>query len=269
MQTLDEIIHRSLKKALNEIHHAQDNGLFQVATKITEEFIEMYDNGIIERHKKSDAENPFYKDRPFILYIDPNYGNDSCAIDVQYNKIIASKKSIENNSKERLASLIFHELGHAVNYHNGGIRQNEKDFEQPLFLSYREDEYRETLRTIYLFYTRELKARCFETTMFLKQLPDTPLKQLYDERCTGLNKMKAFINRLTQAAREGQDGKDSYLIEELSGKFFDLYSRLNNKPSWNDKCRVIINWFTKQYQWLKKRVDKIYYDAQAKQGNFE
>jgi hypothetical protein len=187
--------------------------------------------------------------------------SSSCAYDVKTDVILIGKKLLDGD-EGYLASLIYHELGHFTNVAKAGTPNVvNKDFETPMFLNLNDDEYKQIAKDIYLFQSRELKARCFETTMYLKKInKPISIQEFYNLRCTGLAKMKSFINRLKQIVAKGENSNEAYIIKGIYQSMSRMRTKLLGRDGWNFKVKTVLNYFIKQYRWLKVRVDKIYYD---------
>lgn len=73
---------------------------------------------------------------------------------------------------------------------------------------------------MYRFNTRELKARCFETKMFLMKNKNVTLKDVYDNRCSDLTLMGDFIKELETIYNEGEESKDFSLLNSVSSEIW-------------------------------------------------
>ena len=252
--SLSEVITESKKsngKTINETHHSYDDGLQDTAINIAKQLLDKPDLFLTRKQMMIDNIN--------VLLVKGNV----CSYDSSYNNLQIGEERfnqcVEENDLRRLSSIIYHELGHKTNYEKSGNNYNQlkKDFETPLFLKLSDEEYKSALNMIYRFQTRELKARCFEATMFLKQSDTLPsLDEFYNDRCTDINGMKKFIDKLTNIT---QDDKESEMIKELYFKIADK-NRFRDNSEWDKKYNVVLNWFIKQFNWFKKRIDKIYFD---------
>lgn len=260
-----DVIVESVVSLLNEVHHASDENDLQKQTVETAKYLIQNADKIISAY-----ENEFIIHIPKnLLHVNFSDGT-SCGYQPNTNSVSLGieciKDAAKTNDVRRLASLLYHELGHRTNVvkSNKASSEIEKDFLQPFFIRMGKDEYRDTLSTIYLFYSRELKARCFEATMFLKQSKTLPsLEEYYSDRCTNITKMRSFIQRLETVAKQGKDGPDSYLITDIAREMNRKKRGNTHKPmspSFNSQARMVLGWFYRQFEWFKKRVDKIYAD---------
>lgn len=277
---------------LKEYHHAYGNGLEQDAENIAQIAIGIY-NDYIRNPFNADTFSQIknYGQRPYhVQSLDVNLkvklvGGSVSGCDRWGEYIAVSYDSVEdavkNNHMQRLVSVIYHELGHLTNGVKSDYARSEadRDFKTPLFLDMNDEDYKQIQTILYRFYSRELKARCFETTMFLKKNtnPNITIQDVYNDRCSDITMMRGFIKMLQIGAQEGPqsqygsilDGLSKYTWEENAG--WNRYNRRNknrkvvDKIKWKYKCRNTINYFMQKYRWLKKRIDKIFYDY--KSGN--
>jgi hypothetical protein len=160
-----------------------------------------------------------------------------------------------------------------TNLYKGGRGETNKDFETPSLFSIDEDTYKYVSKNLYLFQSREMKARCFETTMYLKEQSKdrkVMLKDVYSNRCSGIEEMNKFLLFLMIIAREGEDGKNAKVIEELFWQMnYKKIGRTRLPQNWQFMCKTVINYFKSHYKWMKTRVDKIYTDYTKGLGHFE
>lgn len=253
---------------INEKHHAiRDTNLWDKVEKTAKYLIDNA-HDIYRLYNKG-----FRPNLPEDL-LNVDFRNDEhCAYTPKYNSISVGLELIMdcagNNDVRRLASLIYHEMGHQTNVTKSGQATSEinKDFSHPFWFSLDQELYDYACETLYKFYTRELKARCFEATMFLKQSKTFPtLEEYYNNRCTDITEMRKFIDVLEKAAQEGPKGKNSSLITGLASemnhmKVGNTHAPIN--PSFQSQAKMVLGWFHRQFDWFKKRVDKIYYDFKA------
>lgn len=246
---------------INEIHHAFDNGLITICNNIAQYFIDNSDNIYINYYKTFNC-GELFGDVNFVV----KNGNN-CGYDPAYGNIWIGIDIIKSNDRQKLSSMIYHEMGHNVNHTKSDVSSElRRDFESPMFLRMKDDKYKDILKKIYRFQTRELKARCFEATMWLKQSNKTPsLQEYYSNRCTDIVLMKDFINELKNLT-ENNDDYD--IIESLYAKMNKNFIYGKNKPPFKEMSKYVLDWFLKQYRWFKKRIDKIYYDYVTQQNNF-
>lgn len=255
-----KLIKETVKRILKEYHHANDDDNLQQKVIDTVNAIRDKKNSVLACGYLSKD----WSEKDIFNFVVKK--GENCTYDSARDVIFVGDALIEEiNSMDgyrRLASLLFHEIGHRINFIKSGhsIKEISKDFEMPWFpSSISQEEDKKLLRYIYRFNTRELKARCFETTMFLKQSDPLPsLKELYADRCTDIDMMREFISMLETAAQEGESGQQAYLIDSIFIKLYE--NRMADKKDWFYKCKIVLNYFYKQFNWFKKRIDKIYCD---------
>jgi len=269
---------------LKEYHHAYGNGLEQDAENIAQIAIGIYNDYIRNPYHaetlgqiKSIGERRYHVqalDVDLKVKLVEGYvsGCDCYGeyIAVSYGGV---EDAVNNNHMQRLVSVIYHELGHLTN----GVKSDfaygemERDFKTPLFLKMSDDEYRQIQTILYRFYTRELKARCFETTMFLKKNnnPNITIQDVYNDRCSDIAMMRGFIKLLEIGAKEGPDSEYGKILNDLSHYTWENKARWHryDRITWKFKCKNTINFFMQKYRWLKKRIDKIFYDYKI--GNLQ
>lgn len=250
-----------VKIIINEIHHAFNDGLLNICHNIAEYFISNSDKIRVNYSKIFNC-GELFGDVVFIVK-----KGDNCGYDPAYGNVWLGIDTILNSDTQRLSSLIYHEMGHNVNHTKSDTSSElRRDFESPMFLKMKNDKYKDTLKKIYRFQTRELKARCFEATMWLKRSNKKPsLEEYYSDRCTDINMMKSFLNELNSLTEEN----DNYdIIDSLYGKINKNFIYGRNKPPFQDMKKYVLWWFNKQFIWFKKRIDKIYYDYIQNINNF-
>lgn len=267
------------KRVLREYHHAYGNGLEQDAENIANIAIDMYSkhNGqkISPYHIESlDVDIEIRLVNGYVCAC----SRDGDFINVAIGNI---EDALQGDKMQRLVSLIYHELGHLTNTVKSdfSLGETDIDFKTPLFLGMNDDEYKQMQTILYRFYTREMKARCFETAMFLKKNtnPNITIQDVYNDRCSDITLMRGFIKLLEIGAEQGPESEYGKILDGLSRRTWESkarwhrYDRRNkdgkfvDKISWRYKCKNTINFFTQKYLWLKKRIDKIFYDY--KSGN--
>jgi hypothetical protein len=72
--------------------------------------------------------------------------------------------------------------------------------------------------------------------------------------------MKNFMKVLEILEENGEKNDTYNIINEL---YYDCVVRKNwgkRNASWDNKCRKLILFFGDKLNWLKKRIDKIFYD---------
>lgn len=265
-----EVVRETIEKVLLEYHHSNDDGDLQQMCINTAKYLVNNCDEVISKGwcEGVDGEmigvsiiSNIRKTIPYAAY-DPSTG----VIQVGDGTII---KCAENNDVRRLASLIYHEAGHKTNHEKSdSAREVFKDVQVPMFVKFDQDVYEAYSKVLYRFNTREMKARCFEATMFLRQSDTLPsLDEYYGDRCTDLTMMKQFIEMLTNMARsENPTSEDKYVVNELYKNIFNKFFKDGNVPH-EIKGDKLVNYFTKKYKWFKTRIDKIYYDFKEKIGN--
>lgn len=262
------------KKKLLEYHHAVGGSLETDAYEIMKIAFEMFRMDLIDYGNKIPTASGYrrvYKSsnfkRPILIFLSDklecgmfNASNYAIYIPTSY-----MKDALMSNDSSRLSQVIFHELGHIVNYtKTDNMSALRRDFKIPLFLGKSEDEYKRLSHVLYRFQGNEMRARCFETRMFLKNhigsLPS--LEEVYNNRCSDISLMRNFLSELRQIANEGENSERADIMKSLSRdtwckqRWFG--GRYSNK--WNIVCKNTIRYFEHRFNWLKRRVDKIYAD---------
>ena len=279
---------------LREYHHSYDEGLQNNAIEISNKACELFkakDNLFRALVPQYDAEYSL-SNTPFLYQLDcfkkpvtiRVYAwslGDKLAYVPRYNSLYIGvdviKNAIETNDNTKLIQQVYHELGHLTNnifadetdsdkpLYLRRNSQSQRDFSTPIFAKVQNQTTYENLRkTLYLFLSNEMKARCFETAMYIKEMNKQgkriSLEDVYNDRCSGIAKMKNFIKVLKILEEKGEN-KDTYnIINEL---YYDCVVRKNwgkRNASWVNKCRKLILFFGDKLNWFKKRVDKIFYD---------
>ena len=218
---------------LLEYHHAYDNVLEQDARNIV--------NAACKAWSKNGGMDWFdsrYGDKVFLFSYDiESLGStigvnvwraNDCAYDAYSRSVLIGSyyldDAVNGDGYKHLLQLVYHELGHMTNVikSDSVISQTKVDFNKPLWLSMSEDDYKEISRNIYMFYTRELKARCFESTMFMREHPNATIQDLYNDRCSNITKMRKFIAELNQLRdMEGNEAAKDIMIglcSQMKGK---------------------------------------------------
>lgn len=266
-----------VKYFINEYHHAYGNGLEQDAENIANMLCERYSNGwraYLNVSNGNSSGSPisyqtfaFGNEMYISIYLTTL--NNSFYIPRSVNTIVIGEQRVidamESNNIQKLASSIYHELGHMTNVvKSDKLSQIDKDFKTPLFFKMNEKDYQDIEHILYRFHSRELKSRCFETTMFLRQNNDAniTIQDVYNNRCSDITLMREFVNYLKLIASQGKNSDNAYIITDL---FRDTYGNMMNintrkALSWEKICRGTIWYFEKRYLWLKKRIDKIFSD---------
>jgi hypothetical protein len=260
---------------INEYHHAYGNGLEKDAENIANMLCDYYSrgwkayldvnnghtSGFPISYQTSALGNEMYISI-FLTTLDCSFYVTNAIIVIDENTVV---DAIKSKNIQKLTSYIYHELGHMTNViKSNNVNQAKKDFETPSFFKMNNQEYQDARYILYRFHTRELKARCFETTMFLKHNnnPNITIQDIYNNRCSDITVMKEFVYHLKNIASQGKNGDDSYIINDLfketCGKKLDAHTR--DIVSWDKKCQTTIWYFEKRYLWLKKRIDKIFSD---------
>ena len=176
---INEMQYRHL---LGEHHHSFDEGLQDVSQEIARRLCSkyeklsdglLYDNVVdafYQPIRAFDCDNWSYRIPVKV------YDGECTMLEFPNNLIVGIeeiRKAVENNNTDYLSQLIYHEMGHLVNMKksydfHGMTKNSKKDFLTPLYLGMDNDEYKKIDRILYRFQARELRARCFETTMFIK-----------------------------------------------------------------------------------------------------
>lgn len=260
---------------IGETHHSFDNGLEQDAANIAREMCDKYGNNTYHFDVELAWENREvcvfqYQinafGEPFILWVYIWNGNGN-ALKSLHQLLIGKgdiKKAIETGDISHLTQTVYHELGHLTNavLSDNFVGQANRDFRNPMFLSMNDTEYNEITKALYRFLSRELKARCFETTMFIKLNKDKgiTLQDVYDNRCSDITLMRNFIEKLKTISENGEENDKNRIINNLYRDcILDKgYGKIN--APWENKCQKLIYFFSNKLNWLKKRVDKIFYD---------
>lgn len=267
------IVNEGQYRLINEYHHSYDNGLQNAAIEIANAICELakkgWANNLIGLYDNDYklSESPFLYtlncfNKPIILRVYA-WSIGEAAAHASQNKIYVGNKlildALENNNIEYLTQTIYHELGHLTNEVYGGQSEGKRDFLTPIFPKMPNNIYEKISKALYRFLSRELKARCFETTMFLKNNANRniTIQDVYDNRCSDISMMRRFIKTLKYLSSLGENNETAaYIINQL---YKDCIDKFKN-PSWDNKCRKLIMFFEIKLQWIKKRIDKIYYD---------
>lgn len=197
--------------------------------------------------------------------------NSRCnVILVSFNRVL---ETIETGDYQALSSLIYHELGHATNIVKSDFSDSEivADFKKPMFLGLDDDEYKTLHKMLYRFHMREMKARCFETKMFLNKNRNQyiPIKDVYGSRCSDITLMREFVNLLKRGAEMGPNSKEGKILNDVSRNTWEAQNERHiwtgkgfgtQRIRWKKKCENTLRFFQKRLDWFKKRIDKIYYD---------
>lgn len=274
-KVISDVLNEAVKrKKLLEYHHAMGGSLETDAYNITKIALEMFRMDLIDHGNQLPTASGYrrvYKSenfkRPILIFLSDKM--ECCAFNASNYAIYISTKYIEDalmsKDSSKLSQAIFHELGHIVNYTNAdSMSALRRDFKTPLFLGKSVEEYKRLCHVLYRFHGTEMRARCFETRMFLKNhINDLPsLEEVYNNRCSDIALMRNFISELKQIANDGEDSERANIMKSLSrdtwGKQRWLGGRYSNK--WNVICKNTIRYFEHRLNWLKRRVDKIYAD---------
>lgn len=255
---LTEMIRNEIRTVLNEYHHANDDDDIQkkcedTAMYMMDNYGEILHNGRTNPKDDSIMNVLICKKIPDGCFFDPN----TQTVHVGYNVLL---NCVIDNDVRRLASSIYHEIGHKTNLVKSD-RQSQitADIKPPLMISFDDDIYKAYCKVLYRFNMREMKARCFEATMFLKQSDTLPtLEEYYGDRCTDITMMRQFIEHIRQMTYNPY-GRDEEIIHRLF-KVLNKQPSFRRKVSHEEKGEKLIKFFTKKYMWFKKRVDKIYSD---------
>lgn len=270
----DDIITRAINESINkllirEYHHSNDEDNLQQMCVNTARYLidncgevmfKGYVEGVDGKMVGVTVIKDHSKEASFAAY-DPTTG----VVHVGDKTIM---KCAESNDVRRLASLIYHEFGHQTNHiKSNSAREIQKDVYTPMFIEFGQDVYEAYSKVLYRFNDREMKARCFEATMFLKQSETLPsLEEYYSDRCTDVRMMRQFIGMLKNMATK-RNADNEYVIGELFNNTLMKGSfKKRQKVPYEVMARKVIEYFTRKFDWFKRRVDKIYYDFKE---NFE
>lgn len=244
---------------LSEYHHSYD-AIYNDALNIGNLIIKYRKNGWDGNEPIKYVSNSFGNETRITIYlIDGEVNQYHIWNTLKISKSVVDR-AIESNDKSKLLSAIYHELGHMTNViKSNNISQIRTDFNVPYFFKLSQDEYIKMSKILYRFRQSEMKARCFETTMLLRQRPDMTLQEIYDNRCSDITMMQDFINYLK--SNENSE-KYNYIITELYKTLFNKIFTVNQVNIDKMKIRVI-KYFTKKLLWFKKRIQKIYYDSKV------
>lgn len=263
-----------MKQILREYHHGYNNLLIKDAEDICDYII----NQIIKNDWKPKGGWKFFPIKTFkcegesfdvnIFLVDSLVSCFEVPDKLRISYPLALE-AIENNDSQKLVSAIYHELGHMANYMwSDKTTQLMRDFHTPLFLKLDNDMYNNMSRILYRFLMRELRARCFETTMYLrKSKRNVTLKEIYDSRCSDITMMEKFITFLRQI-NEHSEEKYTDIIEQLYKEFFEkpFSFKTRKQLSFKEKQTKVCNVFIKRLLWFKKRINKIFYDYKSQQS---
>lgn len=269
---LNEIVKKVIDKTLiAEFHHAMDNGLEDDARNISKIAIGMYKNDLLDpytpiptsiKYSRS-YESKSLGTRIMIWLSDQLTATVYKAPNSLYIPTDKIEESLRSSDLSLLTQLIYHELGHITNYVKAdNINQTALDFNPPMFLDADDKEYDRLHKVLYRFQTREMKARCFETRMYLRNNQENlpSIEDVYSNRCSDLAMMRQFLDELREIAMEGDKSPKSYIIKSLSRDTW-MKNRLDRKSNrWDIMCKNTLRYFNHRYEWLKKRIDKIYSD---------
>lgn len=262
------------KKKLLEYHHAVGGSLETDADEILKIVLDMYKIDLVDYSNQLPTASGYrriYRSnnfrRPILIFLSDKL--NCCMYNASNNAIYIStsriKDALMSRDHSKLKQAIFHELGHMVNYTKADTASVLRhDFKMPLFLGNSEDEYERLSHVLYRFQGCEMRARCFETRMFLKNhVGNIPsLQEVYDNRCSDITLMSNFIDELRQIAKDGENSKNASIMKSLSRDTWAKNRWLGGRASrrWDIICKNTIRYFEYRLNWLKKRVDKIYSD---------
>lgn len=257
---------KSKKHILKEYHHGYNDALMNDAKNICKMAVRYY----LQGSKGFDYQLAAFpaQEGEHRLKVRISQRAVSCYIPTEHAIEIPIEKmqnAIKANNFQSLLSIIYHELGHLANYLLSGrnMHQMQKNIKSITLASCSEDFYRNINRILYRFQSREMKARCFETAMYLEQSnnPNITIQEIYDNRCSDLTLMRKFLLYI-KSAKSSSPLEQVAVIKEL---FRDMcireYSLREYKTySIEKKAQALYKIFARKFLWLKKRIDKIYYD---------
>lgn len=265
---IKSMISESINELITEYHHAYDNGLYQEAIKICDDIVTNYQKGWNGRRPISYTLDSMrvQDEAPFKLYV--SLTDSEVSQFEAWSIIKISKKKVEEairtNDRQALLSIIYHELGHMVNLRkSNSLSQIRHDMRVPLFLKLDTDEYNRYSKILYRFNKNEMKARCFETTMFLKQNKDRniTINDVYDNRCSDITMMRNFLNYLYDCSQNNNiNNHDAYIIKELYYSIFDKKSFNKTQFTVQQQAGKLYKILSGKFIWFKKRIDKIFTD---------
>lgn len=256
------------KNKLNEYHHSFDNGLYQDAINIGEKILDL-------RSKNWNSMNSFTyklssltldKNEPFnisVSLVDGNVSQFHAWRQIKISKTLVDDILNQGKSKDKLFAAIFHELGHLITLNKANsLSVLSPDFKNPLMLKMSDENYKNLTKILYRFRKNEMDARCFETSMFLKQNIDNniSLKELYDNRCSDITMMQNFVNYLFKLSNNIVNNDDKYTIDGLYKTIFKKPFFQKNNLSHEIMAKKLYFFFNKKLINFKKKIDKIYYD---------
>jgi len=178
---------------------------------------------------------------------------------------LVEKAMNDKNYVNELVSIIYHEIGHSVNYTKSNNKNlMSKSFKNPIFSDLSNDSYQQLIKLMYCFHRREMWARCFQTTLYLKKQGNKkiPIQDVYDNFCSRISEMKKFLGILEKIKNKGENSFYAIIMKDIFEETYrkQLNSRKNSDISWEKMCNGTIKYFYSRYIWFKKRIDKIYYD---------
>lgn len=269
MTKLQKIITETIDKfLLREYHHTTDNGLVDDCNLIYDGFKSMVEKG---------CDNGLWVNVPsiesrFQLSLTDKFKGaaiDSLKKIIYLNKTDFIKSLEDNNEKKEVLSNIYHELGHWVQIQKSDrLSIVSPSFQKPLFLPLKQDEYEKLLRKLYCFHNRELKARFYGTYMWLKQHngENISIQDVYDSYACRLTPMREILSMLDEVAKEGEQGPRAFIIKNLYKETYCKNRVCRTDATFEKKAQRVIYYFTKRYNYFKKRIDKIFYDWKVSQG---
>lgn len=262
------IIKEAVRKSLLEFHHGSNNDLYDDCIDIANTVVDGYKkNG---KSFKKEILCGSLDDTTILIVI---CGGDNCAYDFSANIIYIGEDILKEGDFSYLVQLIYHELGHCLNYtFSGGKDRLRADTRPSLFLHLDKPEYENMLKVLYRFNLREMKARCFEATAYLRRYTESndgkvpSIKEYYNNRCTDIKMMYDFIKEVEEY---DVNDKESVGYKNISSIFLSIEVFKHNIKGFNKdqsfKKKFILFYLKKRFKWFKNRVDKIYCDF--KTGN--
>ena len=262
---IKHIIKEAIRAYMLEYHHSGNENLYNDAINIGNKIIEYYKTGWDGSVPIKYNSLSFGDEGGITIYV---YLTDSDVSQFEVWSIIKISKglvidAIDNGNSQRLLSAIYHELGHMVNVRRSkSLFQARKDINMPLMFKLSDDEYASLGKVLYRFNLREMRARCYETEMFLRQgdKDSITIEDIYNNRCSDITLMRNFVNYLLSKCNGNLSEKDGYIIKKLYNSVF--HKRIFNKSglNLNEKAKKLYKFFNARLIWFKARIDKIYSD---------
>ena len=261
---LNEIINKVVKNYLFEYHHVYDNGLYNDALNISNEVINNFKKGWTGKYPIKYRSSSF-SNNEYIIYvylIDSDVSRFEAWSTIRISKSLV-EDAINTSNSQKLLSIIYHELGHMVNLtKSNSLGQIRKDIYVPLMLGIKDTDYMRISKILYRFNINEMKARCFETAMYIRQNIDKniSIKDVYDNRCSDITLMRDFVNYLHNCSIKELNDNDKIIINSLYDSLYNKNIIKKSLLSINKKANKLYNFFNIRLTFFKRKIDKIYND---------